>query len=115
MVALTAMAVVAATGANAQTTKRLQLFGTRVALDCHIIQLKEMVVTNLTPAAIAAGTTISFDATRYGSGDHYTGSFKSPALGAGASAYHDIDPSSSCTAWYYKTPFTNPQNQLRMQ
>jgi len=86
-----------------------------VALDCHIIQLKEMVVTNMTPWPIAAGTTIGFDATRYGSGAHYGGDFAGPALGSGASVHRGTEQSSSCTAWYYRRPFVNaaPQNQLR--
>jgi len=101
--------------AGAQTTRRVRIFGTKVALDCHILQFKEMVVTNLTPSTIAAGTTIFFDATRYGGGDHYTGSFASPALGSGASAYHSVGQSSSCSAWYVKTPFLNPNRQNQLQ
>ncbi len=115
VIALTATALLVSTGTDAQTTRRLQLFGTRVALDCHVMELKVIVVTNLTQTPIAAGTTINFDATRYDNGDHYSGSFKSPALPFGASTYHGTDPSSSCTAWYNKTPFTNPQNQLLVQ
>jgi hypothetical protein len=115
-IALLLAAVALAGTADAQTTKRFQLLGQKVALDCHIIQLKEMVVTNLTPSPIAAGTTISFDATRYWSGEHYSGSFTSPALGSGASVHRGTDQSTSCTAWYYKPLFNNLQQyQLKTE
>ncbi len=110
-----AVMIIAGPG-EAQVNRRPQLFGTKIALDCHIVNLKEMIITNMTPSAIAAGTTISFDATRYGNGEHYAGSFTSPALAAGASVHRGTDQSSSCAAWYYKSPFNNlQQNPLRAQ
>ncbi len=113
--ALVALALSGA--AEAQSTNRFQLLGTRIVLDCHIQQFKEMVVTNYSTSAIAAGTTINFDATRYGSNQHYTGSFKSPALGVGASVHRGVEQSSSCTAWYNRSLLnSNPQNyQLNAQ
>jgi hypothetical protein len=75
-----------------------------VALGCRIENTKEIVVTNTTSATIAAGTTISYDAIRYGSTLHYGGTHLSPALAPGASFRFGGDQSSSCTASYRRLP-----------
>jgi len=72
----------------------------KAPLGCSISYGKVIVITNTTNATIAAGTSMGYDAVRYGTGAHYGRTFIGPALPAGQQLKIGTEPTTSCTAWY---------------
>ncbi len=80
----------------------------KAPLGCAISQGKVVVITNTTGAGIAAGTSMGYDAERYGSGQHYGKTFAGPAIAAGGILKIGAEPATSCTAWYTRTLMMAP-------